>query len=795
MTKFRKLIPVLVCSFMIAGGSVAVVHGINESLAKEAQAATDCGNVAFSFGNGSTGNGVYLTAAENNLPFATNWSLAYYPVNSQGGVFFNETDIGSVILKKYSATEYYLALSDVGHALTSSDRDVLLTVTGDWYCTHEGETYTFSVSPDFQKTWSGLGWVDYYDIEEYDVVSLLDAGISEVSNAGINTEAGYSYDNLYHNSFPITNNTGSYAFRFGFEALGTMTSTLTIRIGSNTSWTGGHYMMLNLDNTWGPKGVMVMYEFLGDTQLHHSGDAEVDLTAGAAHEIEFGIARIKNSTDYNAFMRYDGFLVKSLRWTLDSTAMSTRVGMYTDSSVNITNAKDQVIGEERLHAGDMHNQQGVYLNSATALADFTSWEEQGLPYLASNITLNDVPKGNAAVNYFKKVDAKVFYLGFTDIGINPDAGDVMIIEGSFKFVHLVSGTVAGGDAVYKTIRVSFAPSAFRYDGQAWKDFDLPLLKNSSASELEEGNLLLNLGRMKPDHSGSAVKEFDQKITWDAENQQEVDTLVYKKDENGHTGIYFTNSNQNTHGEFRVYLPDNGYKTESKGYALTQLTFDYILLDSGVTSAQARNHGLDENGYFTPAPGNVTSKFLVQAMCKYSDPDNMYFDIEVELQNDGLLHSCTVNVPYADICGFCFVLWNFDGTFFMSNCHADFLAYDQGLNNFVTQSLKMYSYTSGDQCASYYAGAKAAYEALSAEEKGIFNTEAAYASARARLSAWALANGEVFDPISGTFTANSHGLLAKSVNNNVVIISIVIGAIAMISLAGVMLAIRRRRLHK
>ena len=785
MTKFRKLIPVLVCSFMIAGGSVAAIHGINQSLAKEAQAATDCGNVAFSIGNGSTGNGVYFTAATNNLPFATDWSLTYYPVNSQGGVFFNETDIGSVVLKKYSATEYYLALSDVGRALTSSDRDVLLTVTGDWYCTHEGETYTFSVSPDFQKTWSGLGWVDYYDIEEYDVVSLLDAGISEVSSGGINTEANYEYNNLYRNSFPISNNTGSYAFRFGFEALGTMTSTLTIRIGSMSSWTGGHYIMLNLDNTWGPKGVIVMYEFLGDTQLKNSGDANVDLTAGAAHTIEFGIAKIKNSIDYNAFMRYDGYLVKSVRWALDSTAMSTRVGMYTSSDVKITNVLDQTVGSERLRAGDMHNQEGVYLHTDSVLADFTSWDTQGLPYLASNITLNDAPKGNAGINYFKKVDAKVFYLGFTGIGINPVAGDVMKIEGSFKFVHLVSGTVEGGDAVYKTIKISFATSAFKYDGQAWKDYSLPLLENSSESELEEGSLLLNIGKWNPAHNKQCVKEFDQ----------DADSLVYKKDVNGHTGVYFTNSNDATHGEFRVYLPDNGYKAETKCYALTQLTFDYILEDEGVATAQARNHSIDENGYFVQTVGTATNKFTVQAMCQHTHQDTTYFDREVELINDGALHSVTVNIPYADICGFCFVLWNFDGTFFMSNVHADFLAYDQGLNEFVTESLKMYHYLGSDQCTSYYAGAKAAYEALSAEQKGVFNTEAAYASARARLSAWALANGEVFNPISGTFTANTHGLLAKNVNSNVVIISIVIGVIAMISLAGVMLAIKRRRLSK
>ena len=221
----------------------------------------------------------------------------------------------------------------------------------------------------------------------------------------------------------------------------------------------------------------------------------------------------------------------------------------------------------------------------------------------------------------------------------------------------------------------------------------------------------------------------------------------------------------------------------------------MLFRSGVATEQGRNHSIDENGYFVQTAGAVANKFTIQAMCQHTHTDTTYFDRDVELVNDGKMHSVTLSIPYADICGFCFVLWNFDGAFFMSNCHADYLEYDQALNEFVTESLKMYHYLGSNQCGDYYAGAKAAYEALSAEQKSVFNTEAAYASARARLSAWAIANGEVFDPISGTFTANTHGLLTISQNNNVIIISAVIGVIAMISLAGVVLAIRRRRLHK
>ena len=109
---------------------------------------------------------------------------------------------------------------------------------------------------------------------------------------------------------------------------------------------------------------------------------------------------------------------------------------------------------------------------------------------------------------------------------------------------------------------------------------------------------------------------------------------------------------------------------------------------------------------------------------------------------------------------------------------------------------MYNYaTAKNECGDYYAAAKAAYQALTDGEKTIFNTAAPYASARARLVAWAAANGEVFDPVNGTFAANSHGSLINLANNNTIIISVIICSFAMVSLTVVAFEIKRRKFHK
>ena len=311
---------------------------------------------------------------------------------------------------------------------------------------------------------------------------------------------------------------------------------------------------------------------------------------------------------------------------------------------------------------------------------------------------------------------------------------------------------------------------------------------ATVDDLPADSIIRNIGGWNPEHTKNAVKEFDQTI----------DSLIYRKDTNGNAGLYFTNGNSATHGEFRLYFPGNGYKAETKGYAMTTLTFDYMYQNAGTVQESPLNHTLTADGYYVPYDGVTkgTKNLTMQALIKYAKDGNMYHDYEIELINDGQLHTATLNLAYSEVMGFAWQLWNFDGSFLLSNVQVDYQEYNANLESLVGEKLKMYSYTGDGQCASYYADAKAAYLALSADEKALFNSFAGYGSAKARLTAWAAANGETFDAAAGTFTPNGAGALFGIVSkSNATIIIIVASALTMISALGVGLVIRRRRLVK
>ena len=146
-------------------------------------------------------------------------------------------------------------------------------------------------------------------------------------------------------------------------------------------------------------------------------------------------------------------------------------------------------------------------------------------------------------------------------------------------------------------------------------------------------------------------------------------------------------------------------------------------------------------------------------------------------------------------GFGFKVWDFNGTFFMSNVHANYQEYNANLDA-MYGLLKMYdsendvNYTS---CEDYYSNAKAGYIALSDGEKTLFNTNAAYASARARLAAWATANGETFDAVNGTFSSINNVMpLVNNTNRNTILIVILMASGSMILLGAFFMLNKKRK---
>ena len=796
MKKIGKIIPILVCSFLVAGGGLAALQGLKAMEQPMKQAKADTTNLILNLGRTNNSTGIYMNADENELPFNDDWNTRYFPtqascikvngVDSANRLYPGNTSTGMSLIK-YDAKKYYF---DIGK-LPPQVGDVL-TFGGVWGSDSIGYTFTLD---EFSIKWNGEIWMsDVADseLEAYDIITLRDAGILELDQEVISTEDSGA---AWATWIPSEGNT-HYNFEFSF-ILQTYTNNpdeFCIRIGSSASWVTGHYIQVNVYAT-----TITLNEFEGGTQLWGHGDIAHDFDHSTT-KITIGNIRTKTGNKEVTYMLLnDEVKAFDLHYIPGELGLQGHFGFYhnaADCSIRNAWAEDyyalngQVVSEDVDTAGG-GAPNGLYFSVPANNIPVNGWSNELQPVDKMNLLINGQPFYGYKKNAFVKFDNTRYYLKLSDWGYNSliSEGSVVVMRGHFR--NFINGVMYD---------LYIAPTAFKLVNEKWKLCEFEALAASSADQLQPTDLLTNIGRTNPSNrSKTSVKEFDQKVIWDDENNCEIDTLVYKKDRNGHTGVYFTSSDESTHGEFRVYFPDNGYKTESKGYAMTQLTFDYMYDNAGTITAQGRNHSLTEDGYFIPASGAVTNNFTIQAMLAHNSK-NMYYDFEVELINDGNLHSVTLNLAYGDVYGFCFVLWNFKGTFFMSNVHADYQEYNANLSN-MYGLLQMYNnYDDAsigeDKCGDYYAAAKAGYLALTADEKALFNTHASYASARGRLTAWAIANGETFDVANGTFTPNGAGSAFNLKNgNNAILIIIASSVLAAASLLGVLLVLKKRKYSK
>ena len=108
-----------------------------------------------SHSNGWTANGFYFTAAENNAPLNTDWSLRYVPVSADviklvhDGVTTNKGNTGAETIVKYSATDYYVEGWAVGMSgVVAGDQMIIegqfYNAANDVYIDVEKTTITFN---------------------------------------------------------------------------------------------------------------------------------------------------------------------------------------------------------------------------------------------------------------------------------------------------------------------------------------------------------------------------------------------------------------------------------------------------------------------------------------------------------------------------------------------------------------------------------------------------------------------------------------------------------------------------
>ncbi|MBQ7995286.1 MAG: hypothetical protein IJ247_03635 [Bacilli bacterium] len=832
MKKSSKIIT-SVAALAILGGAVASSLMVASS-GKVAEVKADTPEISFTLGNTHNGSCFYAkpeSGSEDSLYVVEgggdeSWSIRYYPTTASciqidgvdaANCLYPSTVAGNQSLVVFSREENFFDFGSLASQITTGTS---VTIQGEWSADYNDTNYRFTIAR-FDVMWNGTAW--QYNItdnvlEPYDRITLRDAGLFEaepneleLNGANIpvyNTEDAWENlnCNCYHASSENIHHNFSFAFEletYGIEAYEvdgmhhTSFGGFHLRIGSSSNWNVGHLLYLQLMSEWGPTGVSTLQDCVDGAEVWKRGDVLVDLV-NSKHVYEVGNVRMLNGTQQYTFMKVDGAVVSLAIRPLDTTLdeYSTRIGIYyvsadADRHIAIRNAWAEDVYDSDHQGGVTDGETmgngtaGLYfdLPANDAVYEDGVWSTLYWATSGDNILLDGnkfYQHGRAAIC---KYTANHYYLRFSDWHYDEliSEGSVITLKGTFR--HKIS------DGTYSFFKMK--PISFIRLANGWQIYELGCLQDATVSDLPSDSMILNIGRTNPaNRAKTAVKEFDQKVVWDNDLGEEVDTLEYKRDYAGNVGIYFSNSDSATHGEFRLYTPGNGYKTESKGYAMTQFSFNYIFKDSGVVTETGRNHSLTSDGYYVAATGPKTNKFTIQALCHEGFGGNMYYDFDVELIADGRIHTCTLNLAYGDIYGFCFVLWNFDGEFFMSNVQCDYLDYDQALNELVYDKLKMYSYISGDTCSEYYPAAKAAYDALTTAEKTLFTTHAAYGSAFARLQAWANAVGETVTTngivkIPTSFTPNAD-------NTNLIII---LSVASIAAIAGATFFVRRRRSHK
>lgn len=110
-----------------------------------------------------------------------------------------------------------------------------------------------------------------------------------------------------------------------------------------------------------------------------------------------------------------------------------------------------------------------------------------------------------------------------------------------------------------------------------------------------------------------------------------------------------------------------------------------------------------------------------------------------------------------------------------------------VTDFVNDYMHMDHTTNDGSCKTqgWYVEAKAAYGDMHAEQKTLFNTSSTFAAARERLIAWAVANGESFDPSNGTFAANPRIAIfgQNGVDTDTTLIVIIASVVAVAAVGG------------
>lgn len=475
--KFKKIFPIVICSALLAGGSLLAIQGVS-SQAQKANAETDVGTVTVASVRNNAGDhfdtNIYLVLNETTaLP--DSWDYPYTAVGEDSGVFINGEKQNGAVVKHANGNDIHYGLP---RALSDND---IVEFKGT-FATESDGGYRFSI--DYATQRFGGDWI--LPLEDYDLISLKDANIPDFDHTAINTDdaEGYGYigydDSGYAKKyigkrkgiFGYTNNTNSYAFQFNFEVDNdeTLADWLNIRIGASGGWTTGHYLQFNFHNAWS-SGCAQAIEYIGGTaQAGHNREVQTDITTGV-RLLEVGSIKVKGfENKYYVFIKNNGTTAFGEYWDLAAGQRSTKIGMYyPGTNVTVSNTVNPTA--THLSLSNSSDASGLYFNTAVDVLPFiSSWSLWFTPVEANSVKYNDVDFSSETWNFFKKVGATTnsLYLNIADLhkvaSYAPAVDDTLHIGGMFKMATYI-------DEVTVVYKVYIEDIDLQFDGTAWRVFD------------------------------------------------------------------------------------------------------------------------------------------------------------------------------------------------------------------------------------------------------------------------------------------------------------------------------------
>ena len=474
--KFKKVFTTLAFASLAVAGALFVSQSVKGQEAKEVKATTDIGEISMGgvrneISNAST---LYLLPTQDyELP--NTWDYAYAGVGEEDGIFINGEKYNGTLVYAGTGSAHITFWVPLPSAAVEGD---VVEFKGKFASAASGYSFTLNYAAQrFAETW-------VHALEDYDVVSLVDANLPNISNQTVNTDDMSGLVSVYtedpfalptrNGYFGVTNSTGSYAFQFNHKKTSTATGWAHVLIGGRGPlWNSGHFIDFGFLDNWAPIGTghAQIREMRGKgnnweaDELQATGAIALGWNVGETNLLEMGMIKVKNSNQHYIFFKVNGVLKFGEYWTLAEDAMTTKVTLQyggTDATFSNSIEPESAILSAGTYVSDAKQ---LYLNMPKDICPpVHNWDDYFKSVDGNGLKLNGEAVGVSNWNFFKKTGSNQMFIALGNIGITPAADDILYIGGMFKAAKENNG-------VMRLYKVNFAPLFLKFDGVGWSNLD------------------------------------------------------------------------------------------------------------------------------------------------------------------------------------------------------------------------------------------------------------------------------------------------------------------------------------